>query len=140
MRKAAKLMSLFCIGGTAYCAIELMWRGYTHWTMYLLGGLCFLICGAINEVFPWEMPLWKQQSICTVIITALELCVGYFVNIILELNVWDYSNLPYNICGQVCPQFSLCWFLLAGIAILLDDYLRYWWFEEEKPHYIILKQ
>lgn len=137
MRKAAKLMSLFCVGGAAYCAIELMWRGYTHWSMYLLGGLCFLLCGAINEVFPWEMPLWQQQGICAVVITALEFCTGYLVNIVLKLNVWDYSNMPCNIMGQICPQYVFLWFLLSVVAIVLDDYMRYWLFDEEHPRYVL---
>lgn len=137
MRKAAKTISLFCVGGAAYCAIELIWRGHTHWTMYLLGGLCFLLCGAVNEVFPWEMPLWQQQGICSVMITMLEFCTGYIVNIVLKLNVWDYSHIPCNIMGQICPQFMLVWFMLSIVAIVLDDYMRYWLFDEEYPRYTL---
>ena len=35
-------MVVFLIGGVTYAMIEIMWRGNTHWTMVLLGGLCFL--------------------------------------------------------------------------------------------------
>lgn len=109
----------------------------THWTMFIVGGLSFLFVGGINEWIPWEMSLVKQSMIGTGIILLTEFISGCILNIWLGLGIWDYSDKFMNICGQVCPQFALCWFLLAGIAILLDDYLRYWMFGEEKPHYII---
>lgn len=40
---------LFAIGGTIYYMIELIWRGYSSLPMVLVGGLCFLFCGSINE-------------------------------------------------------------------------------------------
>jgi len=106
--------------------------------MFFLGALCFLSYGLINEVIPWGMPLWLQMLIGAVITTLLEFIVGYIVNIKLGWAVWDYSNVPGNICGQICPQFSFIWFWLSGVGIVLDDYLRYWWYGEEKPHYKII--
>ena len=130
-----KYVVLLIIGGAAYCGIEMLWRGYTHWTMFLVGGICFLFCGSINELFDWDMPIWKQMLICSAGITVIEFISGVIINIIFKLNVWDYSNLPFNILGQVCLLFSILWFGLSFIAILADDWLRYWLFGEEKPHY-----
>lgn len=130
-----KYLFLFLVGGLVYCGIEMLWRGHTHWTMLIVGGLCFLFCGSINEFFDWEMPLWLQMLICSAGITAIEYISGIIINIIFKLNVWDYSNLPLNIMGQVCLWFSLLWFFLSALAIILDDWLRYWLFDEEKPHY-----
>lgn len=130
-----KYLFLFLVGGLAYCGIEMLWRGHTHWTMLIVGGLCFIFCGGINEWFDWNMPLWKQMLICAVGITAIEFVAGIILNIILQLNVWDYGNMPFNILGQVCLPFSFLWFLLSFVAIWLDDWLRYWLFNEEKPHY-----
>lgn len=130
-----KYLFLFLVGGLAYCGIEMLWRGYTHWTMFLVGGICFLFCGSINELFDWDMPIWKQMLICSAGITVIEFVSGVIINIIFKLNVWDYSNLPFNILGQVCLPFSILWFGLSFIAILADDWLRYWLFGEEKPHY-----
>ena len=65
--------------------------------------------------------------------------VDYFALYVwLELEVWDYSNLPFNFMGQICLPFSFAWTLLSGVAIVVDDYLRYLLFGEEKPHYKIL--
>ena len=134
MRKLKPLI-LFLIGGFIYVLIELAYRGYSHWSMMLLGGLCFLLIGAINEYIPWDMSFFKQCIIGSFIVTTLEFIVGCIVNLLLGWNVWDYSSVPFNILGQICLPFSIIWIFISAIAIILDDYLRYWLFGEEKPHY-----
>ena len=140
MKKVIKPAALFCVGGSIYITIEILWRAFrgsdpTHWTMFILGGLCFLLIGAINEYLPWEMPFWLQSSIGTAVVLALEFVFGCVLNLWLGLNVWDYSDAPLNILGQVCLPFTFAWFFLAAVGIVLDDYLRYWLFGEEKPRY-----
>lgn len=130
-----KYLFLLCVGGSIYCSIELVQRGRTHWTMFVVGGLCFIFCGLVNELLSWDMLIWKQMAICTVGITLIEFISGCIINILLGWNVWDYSNQPFNILGQVCLLYSGFWYLLSYIAIILDDYLRYWFFKEEKPRY-----
>jgi uncharacterized membrane protein len=103
--------------------------------MFLLGGLCFVLIGEINEVIPWEMSIIKQGIIGSIIVTILEFISGYILNIILKLGIWDYSNVPLNFMGQICLPFSCAWFFLSLIAIILDDYLRWKWFNGKKPHY-----
>lgn len=103
--------------------------------MFLLGGLCFIIIGALNEHLPWEMSIIKQSLIGSAIITGLEFIFGFILNIVLKLQVWDYSHLPLNILGQICLPFSLAWIGLSIVAIVIDDYLRWKLFNEEKPHY-----
>lgn len=137
-----KLLLLFGTGGTLYYVIEYFYKtfishGNTHWSMFLLGGICFIIIGALNEIIPWEMSLINQGLIGAGVITSLEFIFGVVLNIILKLDVWDYSSLPLNILGQVCLPFSIAWFCLAIVAIFLDDFLRHVWFGEEKPHYHI---
>lgn len=126
---------LFAIGGTIYYMIELAWRGYSSLPMVLVGGLCFLFCGSINEFLGWDMLIWKQMFICAVGITAIEFLSGYILNIVLGLGIWDYSNMPFNIIGQICLPFTVAWYILSLLAIVLDDHLRYWIFGEEKPRY-----
>lgn len=132
---AFKAVVLFFIGGCIYAAIEIMFRGYTHWTMAVLGGLLFLLLGGLNNWLPWEMPIWLQGIIGAIIVTVGELLAGIILNIWLGLGIWDYSNMPGNFLGQICPQFTLAWLALSLVGIVLDDYLRYWLFREEKPHY-----
>ena len=41
---------IFVIFGLAYGLIEILWRGYTHPSMVILGGICGLIIGLLNEI------------------------------------------------------------------------------------------
>lgn len=129
---------LFDVGGLLYIVIELIWRGWSHWTMFILGGICFISLGLINEVIPWEMALWKQILIGACVITVLEFITGCIVNLWLGWDVWDYSHMPGNVLGQISPQFFVLWMLLSVVGIVLDDWLRYWMFGEERPYYEIL--
>lgn len=138
MKRAIKHAVLFVAGGSAYYGIEVLWRGYSHWAMAVLGGLCFLLVGAINEVLSWDTPLWRQALYGAVIITALELEAGILLNLVLGLDIWDYSGLPCNFLGQICLPYFLLWLPLSLAAILLDDWLRYLLFGEERPRYKLI--
>ena len=134
-RRINKYLVLMDVGGLLYVLMEWCWRGWSHWTMFLLGGICFICLGLINEVLPWTMPLWMQAVIGAAIITVLEFATGCIVNIWLGWSVWDYSNMPGNVLGQICPQFTAVWTMVSLAGIILDDWLRYWWFGEARPHY-----
>lgn len=138
LRHSLKAAFLFVVGGLVYILIELIWRGHTHISMFILGGICFVAIGFINEVFPWSLGLIWQSMIGAVIVTVLEFITGVIVNIWLGLNVWDYSNMPFNLLGQICLPFAFAWVALSAIAIVFDDYLRYWMFGEEKPRYKLI--
>ena len=135
MRRVVKPLILTMIGGFIYVIIELLFRGRSHWTMFIVGGISFFLIGCINNYIDWNMPIGKQMAIGALIVTCIEFISGFIINIILGWNVWDYSNMPLNVLGQICLPFTLIWFLVSFFAIVLDDYLRYWLFGEEKPHY-----
>ncbi len=132
-----KYIFLFLTGGFLYGGIENIFRGYSHISMCIAGGICFVLIGLLNKVYSWKMALLSQMVISALIITVVELITGLIVNVWLDLNVWDYSSLPYNFLGQICLLFTNIWFLLSFFAILLDDYLRYYILKEEKPKYKI---
>lgn len=134
MKQLLKFVSLLLCGGMTYYIIEIMARGYSHWTMLLTGGICFIVVGLLNEITP-SMPLLWQMLISMVAITLIEFTVGCIVNVWLGWNVWDYSDRAFNLLGQVCVKNSVYWFLLSVPAIIIDDYLRWLLFGESKPHY-----
>lgn len=138
MKQILKYLFLWLVGGFIYIGMEVILRGRSHWTMFTLGGICFVVLGLINEWIPWQISLFKQMFFGMLIITFLELLTGCVVNIWLGWNVWDYSGMTGNIMGQICPQFSLIWFWVSGVGIILDDWLRYWLFKEKCPRYTIL--
>lgn len=115
------LMGVF--GGLVYMGIEILWRGHTHWTMGLLGGVCFVFIGLLDEIQD-HPPLWLQMLEGAALVTALELLTGLIVNRWLGWNVWDYSDMPGNLWGQVCPQFAAAWFLLSAVAVKLENVLH----------------
>lgn len=138
MKNVLKNLILFGGGGLLYILVELLWRGYSHWTMFLLGGLCFFYAGIQNEHTSWEKPLLLQSVQVALFITAAEFITGCIVNLWLGWNVWDYSGMPFNISGQICLPYSLLWVPLGMVAVITDDYARYWFFHEEKPEYRLL--
>lgn len=112
-----KCYFLFLIGGLGYPIIELLWRGYTHPSMGVLGGFCLIAIWLINESFA-EKPLSFRAFLCSIVITGLEFLTGILLNIILKLDVWNYSDRFLNFMGQICPLYSLLWFCLSYILIL----------------------
>ena len=136
--RAIRPLILFVIGGLLYLLIELAFRGHTHWTMFFVGGLCFVLVGAINEVIPWETSFILQCVIGGVIITAVEFVSGCIINLWLGWAVWDYRDMPFNLLGQICLPFSLLWVLISAVAIVVDDYVRYYLFGEERPRYKLI--
>ena len=135
LKEFFKIAILFLIGGATYCCIEILWRGYTHLTMGVLGGFCFIIIGGLNNYVPWEMKLWKQAVIGSLIVTSCEFVAGIILNLFLGLHIWDYSNMPFNLLGQICLPFTILLFFLSIICIFIDDWLRYILFHEERPSY-----
>ena len=123
------------IGGNIYILMEIVYRGYSHWSMAIVAAVAFILIGLINEYISWEMKLWKQMIIGMVISTVIEFISGVIINLKLGWNVWDYSTLPFNVMGQICLPFCVAWFFISLLAIVADDCLRYWLFKEEKPHY-----
>lgn len=111
------------IAGLIYMMIELAWRGRTHWTMMVLAAVIFVCAGVLDEL---DKPLkkWQQVVIGTAIATALEFVAGVILNLWLGLDIWDYSNKPGNILGQVCPQFTVAWAFLMVVSVHLENFMH----------------
>ncbi len=117
--KLWKNIILFYLGGMAYCGLELLWRGRTHGSMFLLGGGCFLMLGKVGRL---RLPLPLRAILGGALITAGELAVGLAVN--SQFQVWDYRHRPFHFQGQICPLFSFFWILLSPVGWLLYRQLQ----------------
>lgn len=135
LTRIGKTLLLCMIGGAFYCFLEVLWRGYTHWSMFLVAALVTLPLDQLNEHMSWDTPIWVQAFWGGVGITLTELFSGILLNRYLNLGVWDYSHLPFQFLGQICLSYSLLWIVLAGLGIILFDWLRWRLFGEEMPHY-----
>jgi uncharacterized membrane protein len=102
--------------------------------MIICGGLCMVACGALNQIFP-HMAVALQMLLSGFIITLLEFITGYIVNIQLNIGVWDYSYLPYNLMGQICLPYTLLWTFLSIVIIFVDDIIRHYLYNEDMPKY-----
>lgn len=114
---------IWVIFGGTYCLLEIIYRGYTHPSMFVVGGLCGVLIGLINDHTP-QMPLLKQSILGSVIVTVIEFIAGVILNLWLGLDVWNYSSMPFNLLGQICLPFSLIWLVLSVPVVYLDDYLK----------------
>lgn len=122
---------IFYLGGMLYCGIELLWRGQTHWSMFLLGAVCFCVVGGLDRF--WRAPVLAQMAVGALLITALEFLTGLLVNRALGMHVWSYAGVPLNLMGEICLPFTLLWFPLCGAAIFVEDALRLVLFREPFP-------
>ncbi len=103
---------LVCLfGASGYGALEILWRGKTHWSMLLTGGTAFLCIYLISNFT--KAPLVKKSFMCALAITSVEYTTGLLVNVKLGWNVWDYSSLPFQLNGQICLLYSALWLALS---------------------------
>ncbi len=139
MRNIIINVFMFLVGGTIYFFLEILFRSYSHPSMFICGGVCFVLIGLLNEQERFKFTLVQQMLISSIIITILELITGLIVNIWLDLNVWNYSSLPFNFLGQICIYYTILWFFLSLPGILLNDYLRYKFFGKTQTKYNIIR-
>lgn len=115
--KAERYIIIFGLGAVIYGAIEVLVRGYTHWTMALTGGAVMALFMLINRTK--DVHILLRCLLGALVITSLEFAVGAVVNLGLGWDVWDYSEKPLNIMGQICPLFTLGWFALSLPGFML---------------------
>ena len=136
-------MLLWFWGGTVYFLLEVAWKTATgnpemiSWTMLVLAVLLTIPVERCGEQLPWAVPLWLQALACAALVTAVELAAGLILNVWLGLGVWDYSDLPGNFIGQICPQFAAVWFWLCLVFIPAFDWMRWSVEGGERPKYYL---
>ena len=101
--KLSQFTVAFLMGFFIYSLIEIVCRGFTHWTMSLTGGFVLALLYAVNS--RRTITLIRSCFAGSLIITALEFAVGVFDNLIMDWNVWDYSDMPLNLLGRM-PSFG----------------------------------
>ncbi len=86
---------------------------------FLSGPVCpiygFGIVGVLFCLSPFRGNLPALYLGSVVVTTLLELVTGFLMEKLFHQRWWDYSKMPLNIGGYVCPLFSLLW----GVACVL---------------------
>lgn len=133
MEKFKEYTIVYLLGAVIYGFIEVLFRGFTHWTMALTGGLAYLLIYIMNTKAKTKSLILRCLAGCA-IITSLEFIVGCIVNRKFNMNVWDYSTRPGHLLGQICPLFSAIWFLISFPAMLLSFFIKGKLFSENKTN------
>ena len=105
---------LFLVGGSGYVALEFLWRGRSHISMFLAGGVCFLLLGQLDRI---KLSPAAKCILGAAVITIVELFAGLLAN--RDHRVWDYRQMPYNFMGQICLCYSLLWIPVSFGAMML---------------------
>lgn len=136
-------MLLWSWGGTVYFLLEVAFKTLTghperiSWTMLVVAILLTIPVERAGEQLLWEVPLWLQALCCAALVTAVELAAGCVINLWLGWDVWDYTAMPGNLWGQICPQYSAIWWVLCLVFIPMFDWLRWAVEGGVRPRYII---
>lgn len=137
-KKCSEYLFIWALGGCVYYWIEIAFRGFSHWTMFILGGFALVFCTFQGQVMHWKEPLWRQLFRAVIFVTSLEFITGIIVNKWLGLAIWDYSDQPMQLWGQICVPFMILFSGLLLCAILIGGSLIYRLYGEEKPHFHLL--
>lgn len=141
--KRVLCMLLWSWGGTVYFLLEVAFKTITgeperiSWTMLLVAALLTAAVERCGYQLPWDVPLWLQALACAALVTAVEFAAGCVLNLWLGLGVWDYSQLPGNLLGQICPQFFGIWWVLCLVFIPVFDWMWYAVAGGERPTYSV---
>ena len=130
MSRVLKVLTIWFLMGMVYFVIEGIWRipkgGDANVVMLPIGGLCGLLIGSINQIPKfYNISVFKQSLIGTGIVLVIEYIAGYILNIKMGLDIWGYSDMFFNINGQICLEFGLLWFLLMPATVWLEDFIRF---------------
>ena len=109
-----QLTTAFFTGCIAYPLLEVAYRGYSHWTMSLTGGLCLVMLFLIQWAFP-DLTVWRKALLGALTIVTLELMVGSAANLWLGWAIWDYTDLRFHYLGQISLGFALIWYFLCSL-------------------------
>lgn len=137
MKKLSEYLFLWALGGCIYYAFELIFRGFSHWSMFVLGGICMVFCTMQGKYLGYKDPFWLQLLRCVLFVTSCEFITGMIVNKWLHWNVWDYGGQPFELFGQICLPFIIIFSGLCALGILLGAYILYWLYGEQKPKFYL---
>ena len=135
---------LWTWGAAVYFFLEVAYKSLTghperiSWTMLVVAIILCIPVERCGAELPWGCPLWLQALACAALVTAVEFASGLVLNVWLGLGVWDYSHLPFNLMGQICPQFTALWWGLCLLFIPVFDWLRWAVEGGEQPHYTMI--
>ena len=90
------------------------------------------LCGPICPIYGFGMVAYAARALGApglplsvpavfvvggVLTTLLELVAGWGLYRLFRIRWWDYTGIPFNLGGYICPQFSLLWGLGSVVMV-----------------------
>ena len=64
MKKLSEYLFLWTLGGSLYYFFEIFFRGFSHWSMFILGGICMVFFTVQGQAVHWVEADFKMHHIC----------------------------------------------------------------------------
>ena len=136
LKNISEYLVLWAVGGCIYYGIEVLFRGFSHISMFMLGGLCMQFFTWQGRLTEWQDALPRQITRCTIFVVSMEFITGIIVNKWYHLAVWDYSDMPLQLCGQICLPFMILFACLCAVGIYLSANILHLLYGEDKPQFV----
>ena len=122
------LFSFFIYGFLGWCS-EVAFAAFKQHSFvnrgFLNGPICPIygigVTVVVASLQPYVGNLILLYITSTILVTFLEWLTGFLLEKMFHHRWWDYSEMPLNIGGYVCPLFSAIW----GVACVLIVKLIY---------------
>lgn len=135
MRRVFEVALIFFVGSALGWMIELFFRRFISrenkerkWINpgFLCGpylpiygfGLCVLYYFSKMDAFRAFSGFFGKLLLVFIMaaaMTAIEFLAGIIFIKLLKVDLWDYSDMPGNVLGVICPQFSLYWAVASAL-------------------------
>ena len=66
LKNISEYLVLWAVGGCIYYGIEVLFRGFSHISMFMLGGLCMQFFTWQGRLTEWQDALPRQITRCTI--------------------------------------------------------------------------
>ena len=138
-KKIISLFIMFNISGLIYILLELLWRGRSHWTMFICAGLCGLVMANVNNnLLKFDTDFRIQVLVSALCCSMFEFLFGIIFN--GDFTIWDYRGMWGTIHwlgDQVNILFFGVWILISIFALPFLDWMQWKLGLEERPYYRI---
>lgn len=132
-------MAIFIISGLIYVGLELLWRGRSHWTMFLCAGLCGLVMANINNNWlEFDTDFRIQVCASALLCSTFEFLFGIIFN--GDFSIWDYRGLwgtIHILNDQVNILFLGVWLLISCFGLPFLDWMQWKLGLAREPYYRI---
>ncbi len=88
---------------------------------FLRGPVCpiygFGAAAVLTALIPFKNNLLILFVASALLTSAIEFITGFVLDKVFKNKWWDYSDIPFNLCGYICLKFSVVWGFVCVFAV-----------------------